>query len=288
MQFLMILVFAIGGITAGLLLTLLICLAVYGKSLLGDASVLSGNGGPAAEIMKITQIFVSIGLFLVPPMCLAWYEGKTPGKFYNFRRPRVDLFFLVLLIMVVSMPVMEWIAILNQKMVLPDLLKPIELWMKKKEQEAMGMTISLLTMKTVWDFLLNVFMIALLPAVAEELMFRGGVQRTFTRMFGNPHAAIWISAAIFSAIHMQFYGFVPRLLLGAGFGYIYFWSGSLWYSMLAHFLNNVYAVCVVWYLQLQNEPWAETDSTPHFSWYGYLISFILTIFAVRFFKKQTK
>lgn len=288
MQFLMLLVFALGGITAGLILALLLCLAIYGKNMLGDASVLSGIGETSAGIMKITQIFVSIGLFLVPPICLALYEGKSTRRFYGFKRPRVNLFFMVLLIMVVSMPFMEWIAILNQKMILPDFLKPVELWMKKKEQEAMGMTISLLAMKTIWDFLLNVFIIALLPAVAEELMFRGGVQRTFTRMFGNPHAAIWISAAIFSAIHIQFYGFVPRLILGAGFGYIYLWSGSLWYSMLAHFLNNVYAVCAVWYLQLHNQPWAETDNTPHFTWYGYLISFILTIFAVQFFKKQTK
>jgi len=288
MQFLMLLVFAIGGIIAGLLLALLICLAVYGKGLLDDTSGLSGEGGSFAGIMKITQIFVSVGLFLVPPVGLALYEGKGLTRFYSFRRPQINLLLMVLLIMVISMPLMEWIALLNQKMVLPDFLRPVELWMKRKEQEAMGMTISLLTMKTIWDFLLNVFMIALLPAVAEELMFRGGVQRTFTRMFGNPHAAIWISAAIFSAIHMQFYGFIPRLLLGAGFGYIYLWSGNLWYAMLAHFLNNVYAVCVVWYLQLHKQPWSEIDNTPHFAWYGYLMSFILTIFAFQFFKKQTK
>jgi membrane protease YdiL (CAAX protease family) len=92
---------------------------------------------------------------------------------------------------------------------------------------------------------------------------------------------------VFSAIHVQFYGFLPRMLLGAGFGYIYLWSGSLWYSMLGHFINNAYAVCAAFYMQKQNMDISKMDSVPQFAWYGYLISFALTILVFQIFKKQT-
>ena len=93
--------------------------------------------------------------------------------------------------------------------------------MRDKEDEAMKMTYLLLKIDHPIDFFVNLFMIALLPAIGEELFFRGALQRSFTKMFSNPHVAIWVTAFIFSAIHMQFFGFFPRLFLGAAFGYIY-------------------------------------------------------------------
>ncbi|HKG08914.1 MAG TPA: CPBP family intramembrane glutamic endopeptidase [Pedobacter sp.] len=288
MQLFMLIVFAVGGIVAAILLTVLVCLVVYGSHAISNLTHFLDSAGMLKTEAKILQIFTSLGFFMVPAVFLALYEGKSPGNFYNFKRPKLIITVLVFLLMAVSMPLMEWSAILNQKMVFPEFLKPVEAWMKQKEKEALGMTIALLTMRHIWDLILNLFMIALLPAVAEELMFRGGVQRTFMRIFGNPHVAIWLSAAIFSAIHLQFYGFLPRMLLGAGFGYIYLWSHSLWYAMLAHFLNNAYSVLVVWYMQRHSLPWTEADSVPHFPWYGYVISSLLTIFAFLYFKKQAK
>jgi membrane protease YdiL (CAAX protease family) len=194
---------------------------------------------------------------------------------------------LVLVAILVSMPFMEWVMMTNQKLVLPDFLKGLENWIRRKEDETMQITLLLLKMAGTKELVINLFMIAFVPAVSEELMFRGGVQRTFGRIFKNQHAAIWLSAAVFSAIHVQFYGFLPRMLLGAGFGYIYLWSGSLWYSMLGHFINNAYAVCVAFYMQKQNMDISKMDSVPQFAWYGYLISFALTILVFQIFKKQT-
>jgi membrane protease YdiL (CAAX protease family) len=185
------------------------------------------------------------------------------------------------------MPFMEWVMMTNQKLVLPDFLKGLENWIRRKEDETMQITLLLLKMAGTKVLVINLFMIAFVPAVSEELMFRGGVQRTFGRIFESQHAAIWLSAAVFSAIHVQFYGFLPRMLLGAGFGYIYLWSGSLWYSMLGHFINNAYAVCVAFYMQKQNMDISKMDSVPQFAWYGYLISFALTILVFQIFKKQT-
>ena len=159
--------------------------------------------------------------------------------------------------------------------------------MKAKESEAMRMTYLFLKVNGFGDFLINLFTIALVPAVAEELMFRGGVQRAFNRMFNNPHVAIWLAAFLFSAIHMQFYGFLPRLLLGALFGYIYVWTGSLWYAIFAHFINNAYAVCYAWYLQANNMPLNQTDATLNTPWYGYVISLVAGIYLLIYFKNKT-
>ena len=169
-------------------------------------------------------------------------------------------------------------------MVLPDFLHKIEQWMKEKEAIAMKMTIQLITVRSNFDFIVNLFMIAVIPAIGEELMFRGGVQRSLNRAFENPHLAIWLSAIIFSAIHMQFYGFVPRMLLGAGFGYLYYYSGSIWYAMLAHFINNAYAVCAAFYMQKHHMPLDKADEPIGFPWYGYLISAIITIALFKIFK----
>ena len=96
------------------------------------------------------------------------------------------------------------------------------------------------------DLMIGIFVIALLPAIGEELVFRGMFQNEFYRGTGNIHLAIWASAIIFSAIHFQFYGFIPRLLLGALFGYLYYWSGNLLVPMFAHFFNNAFGVIMIY------------------------------------------
>ncbi|NQX55594.1 CPBP family intramembrane metalloprotease [Pedobacter panaciterrae] len=286
-QLLMLIGYIIAGLFAFSIIALIIIVAIYGLGSLTDPAILSGAEEKYRPALQILLAATSVGMFLAPPLFLALTERRKIKVFYGFKKPEPNLLLIVLLIMIVSMPVMEWTAMINQKMVLPDYLKWIETWMREKEDQAMQTTLLLLKMKHISELVVNLLLIALLPGIAEELMFRGAVQRSFLRIFKNPHVAIWTSAFLFSAIHLQFYGFLPRFLLGAGFGYIYYWSGNLWYSMLAHFLNNAYAVCVAWYMQKNNIPLSEADNTSHFVWYGYLISFILTIFVFQFFKNKT-
>ncbi|MDN3586656.1 CPBP family intramembrane metalloprotease [Pedobacter aquatilis] len=284
LQLLLLLFYAIIGAVAFTLISFVILLMIYGTGLIRDFALITSGDPKYIDALKILQIATSIGMFILPPIALALTNGIKTSVFYGFRKPKVVLLSLVLVIMIFSMPLMEWTAIWNQKMALPQSLKWLEDWMKESEAVAMKMTIQLLTVRNNWDFIVNLVMIAVLPAIGEELMFRGGVQRSIDKMFGNHHAAIWISAIIFSAIHVQFYGFVPRMLLGAGFGYLYYYSGSLWYAMLAHFLNNAYAVCVSLYLQKNNIPLNKADEPMGFPWYGYLISAIITIALFKFFK----
>ncbi len=288
LQLLILCAYALAGLIVCSMIGFLVLYAMYGHHVILDPTALASGDRRYLPGLKIFQILSSAGLFLAPPLLLALTERKKITEFYDFKKPQLTLVAMVLVLMVVSMPLMEWTALWNQKMQFPEFLGSLESWMKAKEAEAMEMTVVLLKVANVGDFIVNLFMIALLPAVAEELMFRGGVQRSFNRMFANPHVAIWLSAFIFSAIHVQFYGFLPRILLGAAFGYIYLWSGSLWYAMLAHFLNNGFAVCMAWYLQLNNLPLRNAEQTFDFQWYGYALSFIATVILIWKFKQQTK
>jgi membrane protease YdiL (CAAX protease family) len=288
LQLLLLLFYALlGGFVFGLL-AIVIILIINGLGMVSNLELLFTGNPKFITEFKIIQILSSIGTFILPPIALALTEGKKVTQFYSFKKPQTLLIFLVLMIMIVSMPFMEWTVLINQKMVLPDYLKAVEQWMKEKEDAAMKITIQLITVRSNFDFIINLIMIAVLPAIGEELMFRGGVQRSLTKAFNSPHLAIWLTAIIFSAIHVQFYGFIPRMLLGAGFGYLYFYSGSLWYAMLAHFINNAYAVCAAFYMQKHNMPLNKADEPIGFPWYGYLISAIITIALFKFFKDSAE
>lgn len=285
-QLLILLGYALVGILICSVLGVLVLFGMYGSSVLTDSYALATGDPKFLNGLKIFQVLSSIGLFLAPPILLAWTEKRKVKDFYQLRESRSITAGWVLLIMFASMPLMEWTALWNQQLHLPESMKAIESWMKEKEETAMRTTLIFLKMNHLGDFLINLLVIAVLPAIAEELMFRGGIQRAFKRMFSNHHVAIWVTAIVFSAIHLQFYGFLPRVLLGALFGYIYVWSGNLWYAILAHFINNAYAVCVAYYLQLKHLPLSTTDQTFQFAWYGYLLSGLVSVALLFYFKKQ--
>jgi len=278
--------YALAGVILAMIISLIVILVTsdhQGMMRLPDMSLDDPN---TKNAIKILQIFTSIGLFLLPPIFLALTERRKISQFYDWKKPVLPMLGIIFLLMMVSLPITELSGIINQKMTLPEALKPLEEWMRAKEDEAMKMTFKLLAMHSTTDFLVNMLMIAVIPGIAEELMFRGGIQRSFLKMFGNPHVAIWITAIIFSAIHVQFFGFIPRMLLGALFGYIYLWTKSLWYPMFAHFLNNGYVVCVALYYQKHNIPLEKVEETTGLNWMGYVLSLVLTAFLLLYLRKQ--
>lgn len=282
-QLLFLLLFAIVGLVVFAVLAFAVVFFTSGMEGLQAAASSSPKAIGSIKLLLVAQ---QIGLFLVPAVFLAVIERKKLSSFYGLAAPKVNWLLLVAVLSVCWMPIiglsMEW----NQKMILPEFLKGIENWMRTMEDANAKTTEAILKMNTIGDMMVNLFVIAVTPAICEEFIFRGAIQRTIFRIKSNPHVAIWISAAIFSAIHFQFYGFLPRLLLGAAFGYVYFWTGSIWYAVFAHFLNNAYAVCAAYYLQMNNQSYtnAEDISMP---WYGYLISAILTLALFRLLQKQS-
>ncbi|HEX7367232.1 MAG TPA: CPBP family intramembrane glutamic endopeptidase [Pelobium sp.] len=256
----------------------------------GNIAMLTGN--PLAmdiNLLRAMQISSSLGMFVAGPIAFAYINQVKP-KIYFYLTPKLNpaLLLIVFLLMLCSTPAFEWLALMNQKMELPTWLKNVEFWMKAKEVEAGELTKKLLVMKNYSDLAINLLMIAIIPAIGEELFFRGGLQNILAQWFKNHHVAIWVTAIIFSAIHLQFYGFFPRMLLGALFGYLLVYGKSIYLPILGHFLNNGTAVVMAFILQKQGESLDNLDQTSSFNSYGYLISAIITLALLSYFFKQAK
>ena len=200
--------------------------------------------------MKLGQGISSIALFVVPPIVYyAITRKERPMQALGFRKltPPWWLIIIGALLMFISLPVTNQLTVWNDRMDLGNSFAQLEDWMKALEESAEAATKTLLDVDTIGGLLFNLVVIALIPAIGEELTFRGVLQQSLTRGMKNPHIAIILSAAIFSFIHFQFYGFLPRMFLGILLGYMFYITNSLWTSMLMHFLNNGCAV-LVYYL----------------------------------------
>ena len=224
--------------TGARILIFLVILLVSGTIGVAVSSVfmLMGNTG-----MKIGQGISSIFMFVVPPIVYYFVTRKEHQMrelgFRSVNRPW-PLFVLVAIALIyVSIPVTTTLTTWNEGMKLGGALQALEDMMKALEESAAALTEQMLNVDTVGGLLLNLLVIALIPAIGEELTFRGVLQQGLTRRM-NPHVAIILTAAIFSFIHFQFYGFLPRMFLGVLLGYMFYVSGSLWPSILMHFLNN--------------------------------------------------
>lgn len=220
-----------------------------------DSITLLSNSTTALNIesLRLIQIISSFGMFVIASIFFAKLESPDWINYLGFKKVKLPLILLTIFIMLSMSPVMEFINELNKKMVFPATLKDIELWMRVKEQQMEEATKQFLIMNNASVFMINMLMLAIIPGIGEELIFRACLQKIFTRWTNNYHLAIWITAIIFSAIHFQFYGFIPRMLLGALFGYLLVWSGSIWLPIMAHFLNNAMAVVGAYVLQQQGK-----------------------------------
>ena len=215
---------------------------------------MSESDSSNVEMLRLLQIVSSFGMFVVAAFIFAKIQSSDWLTYLNLKKFNLVLAILTLLIILSFSPLLEFSNEMNKNMVLPKFLNELEAWMKLKEAQMAEMTKQLLVMKSIPVLLINLLMLAIIPAVGEEFIFRGCLQKIFGRWIGNYHIAIWITAIIFSAIHFQFYGFMPRMLLGALFGYLLVWSGSLWLPILAHFMNNGVAVVTAYVFQQQGKP----------------------------------
>lgn len=156
----------------------------------------------------------------------------------------------IIIIYILTSPMINQIALWNQEFHLPDSMTGLENSLRGMEESAAAITKKMLDNPSMLNMVIAVLVVGILTGICEELLFRGCLQRILSRSLSH-HASIWISAFIFSAIHFQFFGFIPRLLLGAWFGYLLWWTGSIWTSIFAHSLNNSIVVIIFW-LQARN------------------------------------
>jgi membrane protease YdiL (CAAX protease family) len=260
------------------------------------AMVMGENLTMDISMYKWMQFLQTIALFLLPAIFIAYISSQEPWQWLGFTK-KVSWQSLVwaVAIMLVALPAINLLGYLNQQLSLPSALEGLETWMKNKESEATWLTEMLMSDSSYKGLVINLLLMAVLPAVAEEFTFRGVLQRFFTskKHMNNvsnsvPHVAIWVTAAVFSAIHMQFYGFVPRMLMGALFGYMLVWTGSLWVPMLMHFVNNAMAVLV--YFMVNRAGWdmdkVDAIGTGNTLWLG-IVSIVLTIVGIYMFRRST-
>jgi len=249
-------------------------------------TVLIGGNSTETGSLKILQLFQSVGMFVVPPLVLAYFCSEKPFAYLQLdRKINWSNAAFVMLIMLLAIPFINLLSDLNQQMVLPKAFSGIENWMKVSEEQSAQLTENFLNVHNLQGLLFNIFLVALLPALGEELFFRGALQTIFKDWRGAI-VAVWMTAAIFSAIHFQFYGFVPRMLLGAFFGYILIWSENLWLTIIAHFCNNVITV-IFYYLKNNGYQTINIDTigTGNTLWAG-CASGLLVIIGIIILKKR--
>ncbi|WP_198170092.1 CPBP family intramembrane glutamic endopeptidase [Mucilaginibacter arboris] len=289
LQFLLLVLLAVAGLFLGGLICGIFIVIIYGVS--GFSAMMNmGADMPASTLnsLKIMQMGSSVFGFLAPAIFFAKVIVRQPVPYLKTSRKfPLMLLLLVFFIMLVSSPLMEMLINFNQKMVLPQALKGLERWMRNMEDTASQQTEILLKMKSSVNFLVNLLMIAILPAIAEEFIFRGCFQQIFTGWTKSIHWGVWLSAALFSAIHFQFFGLLPRMLLGVFFGYFAAWSGSIWPGVLGHFLNNGTALVVSYLYQLKLIK-VNPDEQQMFDWKSYSFSILLTLILFLTYKKVSQ
>lgn len=274
---------------AFLVLSFVVAIPLFGiDSMLALPTINDLSDPESIAILKYFQTGQAIGLFIIPPIILAWlYQGNIQEYLYLNRSFSGSSFLMVALLVIAMMPFVNYTAELNNQMSLPSWLSGIEDWMRQSEEDAARLTEAFLNVKTIPGLAFNLFMVAFLPAIGEELLFRGVVQKIFTRISRSFHWGIWISAILFSAMHMQFFGFFPRMLLGALFGYLLVWSGSMWLPMLGHFLNNAMAV-IAMFMVNQGMISADVEDFGSSSYIASVVSFVVIVFLLYMIHKENR
>lgn len=242
---------------------------------IGSAISILLSQGIANEIimLKTSQVVLAVFSFIIPVFVCAYIFDKNITQFLSLS-PRVCRLFYILsaAIIVIAIPSINFIAEWNSKLTLPECFAGIEQWMQQQETKNTALTERFLSTSSWIGLLANLFVMAILPAFSEELFFRGLLQKTFTQRFGI-HVGIWLSAILFSAVHLQFYGFFPRMFLGAMFGYFVYWSGSIFPAIAAHFINNAIVVLVAFFGENNTETLSQFGTNKQ--WFVALASFVI-------------
>lgn len=241
------------------IMLLLVC------TLIGSAIAAVFAVGNNITMLKVGQGISSALMFIAPPLILYAITRTQPMLQLGFRAPAKGWMLLIgIALMFISLPLTNILGEWNEKV---NFGETLETWLKFFEDTAADLTQRMLEVDSIWGLLFNLLVIALIPAIGEELTFRGVLQQALTKGCKNVHVAVFITAFVFSFIHFQFYGFLPRMFLGLLLGYLYYYSGSIWTSILMHFINNGTAV-VLGYLEYKNltdidwEHFGSTSSLP--------------------------
>lgn len=279
----------LAGMLLAWLVTLIILLVHFSfdvTAALTQTTILFESTG----MLRLLQGVQSLSIFVFPPFLFYWMNGERPALALQIHKPQPEKVLLAVISLIAAIPLINVLVAWNEGIQLPASLQGMEEWMRQSEQKASELTLKMVSGTAWYDLVFSLLIVAVLAGFGEELLFRGLLQGTLVKLMGKKyttknkpaprwvtHVSIWMAAFLFSAIHLQFYGFIPRLLLGAWFGYLLWWSGSIWVPIVAHMANNALSVV---FLFAENKKWM-TESPDNLgtadTWWMSLLS--LPVFA---------
>jgi membrane protease YdiL (CAAX protease family) len=222
---------------------------------------------------QLTTVLIPAILFLFV------YKRKILYSNIGFALPKRNSYFTyAIFLLFLSYPLIQLSQDLNSKMFFAN-------WLSKESEMISGITLKILKMDSFGELLRNIFLVALLPSIGEELFFRAGIQKELSTYFSNKDIAIILTAVIFSAFHLEFDGFLPRFFLGLILGYVYYWSSSIWVSIAVHFINNSLLIITAYFTTENLEDLVNTQTTEAIPTYILLMS-LLSVFVIRYHMYQ--
>ncbi|MCF8378976.1 MAG: CPBP family intramembrane metalloprotease [Bacteroidales bacterium] len=228
--------------------------------------------------LKYVQTLSSIGMFIISSLIIARLLSEKPFEFLALdKTPEILILILVITLMTVSIPMNNYFGYINAQLQLPEFFNKLQVYFENKEAEGTRIMNSFLNSSSFSGLLLNLFIIAVVPAIGEELFFRGILQNMMIRWTKNSHWGILITGFAFALLHFQFLSLLPRIAQGILLGYLFLWTKSLWYPIIAHFINNALAVVFYHYYFMEKvNDGMETIGTPD----GYAFAAILSLAGV--------
>lgn len=281
------------GLTLSCSIVVQLLVLILGVFSGGGIAELLDNGGDLSSFsdrpffLYALLVSSSFGTFLLPALVLQklepyfnYFPGEDKKSWLSYAIAAALLFAFG--------PIMQLIGEANMTMTLPDSWNKIEVWMRTQE-DSMAVLTERIVMVDRWELLLaNIIVMAIMPAIAEEYYFRGSLMHMIQRLTKNYHLTIWISAIIFSAIHVQFFGFFPRMILGVFFGYMFVWTQNIWIPIVAHFVNNATVAVLAFVYTRQGKTYADLQTYESYSIFVYIGSFMLTVLLGMWFYKISK
>lgn len=268
------------GLCLANLLAFLLVYFLYGLSFsqFGQLDTLSSNLPHAREAILLTQGVAGVGL-AAGALAIPLLYQQTFRQYFAPRQLTSAWWLLLAIVLIIcTIPFISALLTWNTSIHLPTGWQALEQWARIQEIHAQQLIQALTQFQSFPQFLVALLVMALLPAVAEELIFRGVMQPTLMRWLGAPHAGIWLTAIFFSAIHVQFFGFVPRFILGVLLGYLYAWNRNILVPMTAHFTQNAGQLLFLWLAQKGYATGVFNPAAlPAWPWPTVLVSSLFTV-----------
>lgn len=265
------------------IIVLIVALCLF--SILGSVIIgLVMRNGVSAQSLRISTVLQDCIIFIFPAIVAALLISPYSARFLGIEKRFTPIQLVLAIVgMLMSIPAMNALVELNENMTLPSAFSELENWMRNAEEQAQSSVEILLGNPSIGSLIVNILIVGVLAGFSEELFFRGALQRILLSCKINHHGAIWITAFVFSAFHLQFFGFFPRLILGAYFGYLFYWSKSLWLPVILHVLNNSLVVFTLWHKNSTGI--SESETINHLgvdSPLQVITSIIITAFVIKY------